>query len=183
MSRPQHDYDTLRREYISSDISVRELARTHNIKSWSTINARKKSEDWDQKRSDFKAQASNREVTTLVTERLRTISDIHEELLFAIRSGVRAYIASVNPKEGAGQQVTARDLMGLIDKFLLLSGSTPHRTENRSLESHSFSFDGILEGAPDGLLRELAELAESNGAGGQPMGRGPLVVLEGTRAS
>lgn len=182
MSRSQHDYDTLRREYISSDISIRALAEKHGIKSWSTVNAKKKAEDWDAQRELYKQKMAEGEVGALVQERLKTISAIHDELLFAVRAAVRNYISSVTPAtEGAepAQQVSARDLMGMIDKFLLLSGSTPHRMESRSVDAHSYSFDGLLEGAPPELLRQLADLAGDRGARQQPVGRGPLVVLEG----
>jgi len=182
MSRQQHDYDALRKEYVSTDISIRELCRKHDIKSWSTVNARKKSEEWDLLREAYKKQLIEGEVGSLVQARLKTISDIHEELLLAIRAGVRNYISSVTAETGKdpAQQVSARDLMGLIDKFLLLSGSTPHRTESRSVDAHTFSLDGILADAPPKLLRELAELAGERGAGAQSVGRGPLIVLEGT---
>lgn len=182
MSRPTHDYDMLRREYVSTDISIRALAEKHGIRSWSTVNAKKKAEDWDGLREAFRTKMAEGEVGTLVQQRLKTISDIHEELLLAIRAGVRNYIGGVTAAAGQepAQQVSARDLMGLIDKFLLLSGSTPHRTENRSVDAHSYSFDGLLEGAPAELLRQLADLAGDRGARQQPVGRGPLVVLEGT---
>lgn len=178
MSRPTHDYDSLRREYVSSDISIRALAEKHGIKSWSTVNAKKKAEDWDELREQYRTKLAEGEVGSLVQQRLKTISDIHEELLLAIRAGVRNYIGTVTG-DAPTQQVSARDLMGLIDKFLLLSGSTPHRTENRSVDAHSYSFDGLLEGAPPELLRQLADLAGDRGARQQPVGRGPLVVLEG----
>lgn len=181
MSRAQHDYDALRREYITTDISIRALCQKHEIKSWSTVNAKKKAEDWDKLREEFRAKVADSEVGSLVQARLKTISDIHEELLLAIRAGVRNYIGSVTAEQGKepAQQVSARDLMGLIDKFLLLSGSTPHRTESRSFDAHSLSLDGILADAPPELLRQLADLAGERGAGAQSVGRGPLIVLEG----
>ena len=179
MNRPQNDYDALRQEYVSSEISIRELCRKHGIKSWSTVNKRKNDERWDDPREQFKTKLAEGEVGSLVAQRLKTIADIHEELLIAIRHGVRNYVASVSGQDPA-QTVTARDLMGLIDKFLLLSGSTPNRTESRSVDAHSFTFDGLFKDAPPELLRAVAELAGERGAGVKPVGRGPLVVLEGT---
>lgn len=179
MSRTQHDYAALKQEYVSTDISVRELCRKHDVKSWSTVNERKKREDWDGLREQFRRRIAEGEVGSLVQARLKLVSDIHEELLLAVRVAIRRFIKDVDPAAG-DQAISARDLMGLIDKFLLLSGSTPHRTESRSVDTHSYTFDGVLEGAPPELLRELAELARERGSGGQPMGRGPLVVLEGT---
>lgn len=180
MNRATHDYEALRREYIQTKgLSVRELCRRHEIKSWSTVNARKKAEDWDGLREAFETKVAEGEVGTLVQNRLKTIADIHEELLLAVRAGVRNYIASV-AGDNPAQQVSTTDVKGLIDKFLLLSGSTPHRTESRSVDTHSYSFDGLLEGAPPELLRQLADLAGDRGARQQPVGRGPLVVLEGT---
>ena len=187
MSRAQHDYTALRQEYITTPgLSIRELARRHEIKSWSTVNAKKKEEGWDELRERFESQVVEGEVGKLVQERLKLITDIHEELLLAVRHAVRRFIADVGVNTDGTygpQSISARDLMGMIDKFLLLSGSTPHRSESRSIDSHSFTFDGLLDGAPDGLLRELAELAKSNGAGAGSVGRGPLVVLEGTRSA
>jgi hypothetical protein len=179
VSRTKIDYPTLRQEYISTDVSIRALCEKHEVKSWSTVNERKNREDWDGLREAFRSRLGEREVQTLVQARLKTISDIHEELLLAIRHGVRRYVTDVSKEEGA-QAVSARDLMGLIDKFLLLSGSTPHRTESRSVDTHNFTLDGILADAPPELLRQLADLAGERGSGGLPVGRGPLVVLEGT---
>ena len=114
MNRPQNDYDALRQEYVSSEISIRELCRKHGIKSWSTVNKRKNDERWDDQREQFKTKLAEGEVGSLVAQRLKTIADIHEELLIAIRHGVRNYVASVSGQDPA-QTVTARDLMGLID--------------------------------------------------------------------
>jgi transposase-like protein len=181
LSRPQHDYAALRREYVESDVSIRELARDHGIKSWSTVNAKKNTEDWDAMRASYKAKLAEGEVSTLVQKRLETIAGIHEEILLAIRAATRNYLASVTAPAGQTPEATvsARDLMGMIDKFLLLAGSTPHRTENRNVESHSYTLDGLLADAPPALLNELAGLARERGAGARPVGRGPLVVLEG----
>lgn len=179
MSRPQHDYETLRREYITTEISVRELCRKYEIKSWSTVNKKKNDEGWDQLREEYRTKVAEGEVGSLVQARLKEVAEIHGELLLAIRAGVRRYINAV-ADESNPQDVSARDLMGLIDKFLLLAGSTPHRTESRNVDTHSFTFDGLLEGAPPELLRELADLARVRGSGAKSVGRGPLVVLEGT---
>ena len=180
MSRPQHDYTTLRQEYITADpqISVRELCRKHEIKSWSTVNKKKNDEKWDDLREQYRTRLAEGEVGSLVQARLKEIAEIHGELLLAVRAGVRRYITAVTDDKNP-QDVSTRDLQQLIDKFLLLAGSTPNRSESRSIDTHSFTFDGLLEGAPTELLRELAELAERRGSGGHSVGRGPLVLLEG----
>lgn len=181
MSRTTHDYKMLRQEYITSDISIRALCEKHGIKSWSTVNQKKNDENWDADREAFKAQLASREIQTLVDERIRTVAEIHSELLYAIRVAVRRF-TNDRLRDDNPDPVNARDLMGLIDKFLLLTGQATARTESRSLvESHDFG--GILRDAPPELLRELAELARANGAGAKPVGRGPLVVLEGTRTA
>lgn len=184
MSRATHDYKALRLEYIQSDISIRELCKKHGIKSWSTVNAKKNAEDWDRDREAFRSEIAGREIQTLVDARIRTVAEIHEELLYAIRVAVRRF-TNDRLREANPDPVSARDLMGLIDKFLLLTGQATARTETRSFEQHAFSgdFGGILRDAPPELLRELAELARANGAGAKPVGRGPLVVLEGTRTA
>ena len=180
MSRAQHDYALLEREYIQSDISIRELAERHQIKAWSAVNVQKNKREWDRKRAEYQERLAASEVDTLVMARLRTVSEIHNELLLAIRHAVRRFIADVSAENDA-QSVSARDLMGLIDKFLLLIGQPTSRSENKNLDFHDFG--GLLRGAPEPLLAELAELARQNGAGGRAVGRGPLVILEGTGVS
>lgn len=182
MTRSKHDYKTLRLEYIQSDISIRELAKKHDIPSFSSVNAMKNKEGWDADREAYRTSVAGREIETLVDARMRMVTEIHGELLLAVRHAVRRFIMDVSRNESP-QQVSARDLMGMIDKFLLLSGSTPHRTESRISADHSFDFGGLLADAPADVLRELAELARLNGAGAQPVGRGPLVILEGSRSA
>jgi hypothetical protein len=177
MSRAVHDYETLEREYISTDVSIRELAAKHGIRSFSTVNVQKQKRDWDRKREEYRALVAAQDIETLVMARMKTIAEIHDELLYAVRAAIRRFISDLSKD----QTVSARDVMGLIDKFLLLTGQPTARTESKNLDVHDFG--GLLRGAPDQLLGELAELARQNGAGAKSVGRGPLVVLEGTRIS
>lgn len=176
----KHDYPALRLEYIQSDISIRELCRKHGITSWSAVNAMKTKQKWDQARDEYRVTTQSREIDTLVDARLATTVAVHGELLIAIRAAVHRFVADTQ-RENDPQPVNPRDLMGLIDKFLLLTGQATRRSESKNLDVHDFG--GILTGAPPELLRELAELSRDNGAGGKPMGRGPLIVLEGTRSA
>lgn len=179
-SRSKHDYAAMEVEYVQSDISVRALAAKHDA-SWSTVNEQKNKRGWAEKREAYRAKLGERQVETMVKARLATVATIHDELLTAIRAAIHRYVADVQKAEGA-QAVSARDLMGLIDKFLLLTGQATSRTETKNLDLHA-GFDAILRDAPDELLRGFAELARVNGAGAQPVGRGPLIVLEGTRSA
>jgi hypothetical protein len=178
---PIHDYAALEIEYVQSDITIRELARSHGIKSWSSVNTQKNKRGWDDKREAYRIRLGDQQVNVMVRARLATVATIHDELLTAIRAAIHRYVADVQKQDGA-QAVSARDLMGLIDKFLLLTGQATSRSESRNLDLHA-GFDTIFRDAPPELLREFAELARVNGAGAQPMGRGPLVVLEGTRTA
>jgi len=186
LSSAKHDYAALRMEYIQSPdaISIRELCRRFDIKAWSTVNKRKNDEDWDAARVEFQKKIAEREIDALVDARLRTTAEIHQELLVAIRHAVRRFIKDLAADKDDGQAVSARDIMGMIDKFLLLTGQATARTERKNLDLHAFTgFDDILRGAPPELLRELAEVARENGAGAKPVGSGPLIVLEGAGAS
>lgn len=181
MTRTRYDYVALKQEYITTDVSVRELCRKNGIRTWSTVNERKKAEGWDELRQQYRDQLTVREVGALVDARIQTIAEIHDELLYAIRVAVRRF-TNDRLRETNPDPVSARDLMGLIDKFQLLTGGATDRTETRNLNV-GFDLAGLLRDAPPDLLRELAELARSNGAGAQSVGRGPLVVLEGTRSA
>ena len=180
MGNRKHDYTTLRLEYIQTDISIRALAEKHGIRSWSTVNAVKKAESWDDQRAAFRAKQQEGQIEVLVAQRLETVATIHHELLVAIRAAVHRYVEDVQRKD-APQAVSARDLIGLMQQFLLLTGQATSRAENRNIDA--LDFGGILRDAPPELLRELAELARDNGAGAKPVGRGPLIVLEGTRSA
>jgi hypothetical protein len=180
MSRTKHDYPALRLEYIQTDISIRELCKKHDIANWSTVNEMKRKQGWDADREKFKISATGREIESLTASRMADVVAIHSELLLAVRTAIRRFINDLNRTENP-QPVSARDLMGLIDKFLLLTGQPTARTESTNLDVHDFG--GLLRGAPPELLRELAELARANGAGAGPVGRGPLIQLEGTRPS
>lgn len=183
-SRTKHDYKALRLEYIQTDISIRELCRKHDIKAWSTINARKNADGWDAAREELRKQSAEHEIAALVDARMRTVGEIHHELLVAIRHAIRRFTTDLAADKPDGQTVTARDVMGLIDKFLLLTGQATSRSESKNLDLHAVTgFDDILRGAPPDLLRELAEVARENGAGARPVGSGPLIVLEGTRSA
>jgi transposase-like protein len=180
MSRTLHDYDALELEYIQSDISIRELARKHDIRSYTSVAVQARKRHWEEKRQSFKAKAEEATITTLVMARQKNVAEIHGELLIAVRHAVRRFIKDLAADKDSGQTVTPRDLMGLIDKFLLLTGQPTSRSENKNLDLHAATdLDGLLRGAPEHVLRELAELARENGAGSQPVGRGPLIVLEG----
>jgi len=178
----KHDYSTLRLEYIQTDISIRALAEKHGIRSWSTVNAVKRAEGWDDQRAEFKAKHQESQIEALVTQRMETVATIHHELLVAIRAAVHRYVDDVQRKEDP-QSVSARDLIGLMQQFLLLTGQATARSENRSIVDAAPDFAAILRDAPPDLLRELAEVARNNGAGAGPVGRGPLIVLEGTRSA
>ena len=180
MSRAIHDYELLEREYIQGDMSIRELTSTHGIKSFSAVNVQKQKRGWDRKRAEYRELVAAGEIETLVMARMKTIAEIHDELLYAVRAAIRRFIADL-ARDNDPQPVSARDVMGLIDKFLLLTGQPTARTETKSLDIHDFG--GLLRGAPQPLLAELAELAKQNGAGARSVGRGPLVILEGTRVS
>lgn len=177
--KTKHDYAALRLEYIQTDISIRALCEKHGITSWSTVNAMKKKQGWDADRESFRSQQTERQITTLVEQRVKDVAEIHGEILLAIRQAIRRYIKDLS-RDVDPQPVSAKELMGLIDKFLLLTGQATSRSEQ---QLNVADFGGVLRDAPPELLRELAELARSNGAGAQPVGRGPLIVLEGTRTA
>lgn len=179
--KTKYDYDALEREYITSDsdLSVRQLCERHGIKTWSSVNVQKNKRKWDQKREAYRAKLGERKLEGLAQSAVTEAAEIHGELLYAIRAAVRRFVADLSDKDNP-QRVSPRDIMGLIDKFLVLEGKAPAGGPERTLNANVFNFGGLLAGAPESLLGELAELARGNGAGAKPVGRGPLVVFEGT---
>jgi hypothetical protein len=73
-----------------------------------------------------------------------------------------------------GVVVTPADLTKLIDKVQLIKGQATSREEHLGLNIHADASD-----LPPDLLRDLARVARSKGAGAGPVGQSPLPLAEG----
>ena len=54
----RHPYRDMEREYITSDISIRELCRRHGIRSHTVVVDQSQKHDWAAKREAYRAEES-----------------------------------------------------------------------------------------------------------------------------
>lgn len=170
MPRYTHDYELLERDFITSDLSVRQLCENHGIANWSTVHAQAKRRKWLEKRKQFKDKAFEHSIEALAEKRaikqaelLDASIDVTLATLYKMAENLRSpdYI------------VTPQDLVKIIEKVQLLTGGVTSREEIRA-----FNFDTQL---PPELLRELARAAREGGAGAKPVGQSALPIAAGPR--
>ena len=151
MPRSRIDYLPLKKAYITSDISIRKLAEQHEI-SWSTLNARKNKEGWDNQRDEFRKKRDERTVERLA-ERAATESDvIRDEMILVLRAAIRKFGADLAT---GNVTISAGDLTKLVTTINLLLGEPTTRTE-----AQVFGVALSSQVDPD-ILRRVVELART----------------------
>jgi hypothetical protein len=172
MGRTKVDYGPIKREYITSDISIRALAAKSGI-SWSTLNARKNTEEWDARRSEFRTKRDDKTVERLADRAASETDIIRDEMILVLRAAIRKFGADL---ANGTANVTAADLAKLIPQINLLLGEPTTRTE-----AQIFGVNLSSQVDPD-ILRRVVELARgraNSGDGERPTG----VVPSLTRAN
>jgi hypothetical protein len=178
MSVSKYDYDTLEREYIESDLSVRALADKHGIKAWSAVNAQKNKRRWDEKRADYRARLATQTNALTAKRTAEKIAAINDDFLSAVHAAIvkmgldmrdRVVEEKQLDREGnpvtvtkvvPGQLITPDGLAKLLDRYMAFIGKPSSITEERNL-GLSFSADGL----PPDLLGAIAELTRGSDRG------------------
>jgi len=190
MNRRSHDYPTLEREFMTGDISLRELCREHGISNPSAVIAQARRHGWAAKREQFRNRSTaltiektaDRDATRFVRE-----LEVRDNAIEAIDEAItkmRTDMAATHMVERAGHMVEEpvyrigpKDLAILIDRMNVIFGKPSIISEERNL-GLSFSADGL----PPEFLRSLID---ATGAVGKSVGgpsRGtPLPRIEGDR--
>jgi len=153
MTVRKHDYQTLEREYIGSDISIRGLCKKHDIKGFSAVAQYSREHGWDEKRERIRGRA-----TTKVVERVSDqIAEAEADLITTVRGEWLTVIRAATYKfaedlKDPGYKIRVDDLIKLIEKGLVLLGEPSERTEERHLE-----LTGSLDALGPEFFRRLAE--------------------------
>jgi response regulator RpfG family c-di-GMP phosphodiesterase len=166
---PSLDWTNIEHDYVSSDISLRELARRYSC-GWSTISLRSKRDKWVDKRQEYKDRVARRSYEKTIDKVADEQADIRHESVLVMRATLRRYAEQLRTGAVA---VTTKDAVSAVQTLLLLMGEPTARSENRIVE---FSTGGI---APEDLHR-LVELARSRLVEGSVV-ESPQPQLEGTR--
>lgn len=178
--KPQYDYPAMQVEYVTTDISLRELAQKHGVKSPSSVSSYARRHGWDEKRAAFIATQDDAVAEAVAKQRAQKIADIERDFMKTIHAAVLKMGIDLedrwvtDPETGKrvfrqGQTVTPEGLTKLIEKFMVMSGGVSNREAHVGLNT-SVSPDEL----PPDVLRRLRQLALQHGAGTQSSGRSPL---------
>jgi hypothetical protein len=205
MSRTRYDYVQLEQEFIRGKMSVRELARLHEIpqERVSSLHLQAKKKDgqgrtWYDKRAELADRSTNKTLTVLADReaqrRLReaevvdhALELIDEAILSATQTA--KLLVEVQQPDGASHferkyRIGIRDVSTLIDRLNLLMGRAPAGNEE------GINFGANVNVNVDGeselgisVLERLAGISRSRSgaAHARPVGGGSLPDAEGAR--
>lgn len=171
----RYDYEALGREYIQGDMTVRALARAHDIKSWSSVNDQARKREWNRHRTEYRAKldekfadkAAEQEVDEAIQIRAQGIT-----ILRGILARYAARLASTDPKEVP--IIQTREAVAALRELMALTGQPTEITENRNL---GINFSAEL---PPELAGALLRLARERGlALGSGVGSAQAALAEG----
>jgi transposase-like protein len=170
-----HDYAKLEREYITSQISIRELCRRHGITAHSLVTVQARKGKWQEKREQYQAKSSDAYIERYAARQADRQAEIHDTALDAIDEAISRFredLKATETKLVDGEWVevpvmrlTPRDLAVLIDWLQVLLDRPSRISEGRDL---SLSSTLSLEG-----LNELIERTQGRGKR-SPMEASPL---------
>lgn len=177
MSVTTHDYEKLKKEFISSDISIRALCAKHGIKGFSTVAKYAKEHGWHEEKDRIKGRTRDKvieKVSDQISEaEVDEILQFRGESLTVIRAALYKFAEDLRDPNF---KVRADELVKLMQLGLLITGSPTERIEERRLDLHATFSD-----LPADVLRKLVDATRPGtslgGAENGPSRSGP----EGTR--
>ena len=169
---PKVDPKLLEREFVTTDASIRELARRYDM-SWSAIATRARKPDasgltWYDKKEAFQKSVAEKSFDKTTEKFAAEDASIREELILVHRATIHAYAQQLREGKIA---VTPKDAVGATSALLLMLGEATSRSETTIVDNASLKPDD---------LRRLAEFARARlveGTTTTPSGPEP----EGTR--
>lgn len=191
MSTPKYDYDSLEKQFVAGSMSIRELCRQNDIGTWSTVNERAKSREWQRKRNEFKLRLQHKEMEVMTDKRASKLEQLTDDVIDVISAAVFRFVEGLQDREITmsdgtkalvpGMSVSPSDLVKLVDKLMLLKGQPTKREVLIGLGLNANLDVTDPSQLPVELLRELAHAAREAGAGTASGGSSPLPRIEGAR--
>lgn len=173
MASTKVDYDLLESEYVTGDVSLRELGRRHDI-SYSAIADQSRKRGWDDKRSAYRDSLARRTYEHTADKWAHQRSEINDELIKVQLATIRAYARQL---VAGNVDLSVKDMTLAVNQLLLLLGEPTTRTEARVL---GVNISADANDITPELLRRLGEIARSRLAGRELAG--PVQpLLTGTR--
>lgn len=104
------DPQALEKEFVTTDITIRELARRHEV-SWSTVASWARKEDWKGKRVAYKSALSRRGYESMAVEVASQEGLVRDESVTVMRATLRVYAQQLASGE---IKVTTRDAVEAV---------------------------------------------------------------------
>lgn len=152
--RTVHDYQKLEREFLNNRrLSIRQLCKRHDIKSYSTVAAYARDHGWYTRRDKI-AERTDEKVIERVSDQA---AEAETDELMQFRSEALAVARATIYKYAQQMQdplfrVSTAELVKIANLGLLILGEPTARTEERRLE-----LTGTLGELPPDFLRRLVE--------------------------
>lgn len=186
---PKYDYDTMRHAYLTTDVSLRALAKEHGA-SYASVAAYARRHGWDDARAKYRVLQNEKSLEVFADRRANKIADMERDAFEVIHAAILKMGLDMEDRWVTdevtgerrfiqGMQITPEALTRLLDKYLVMTGNVTERRANLGLNVDINS--GEATGIPREVLRELRDLALSKGAGGKPMGQSPLPRIAGAK--
>jgi hypothetical protein len=158
------DYRALEREYITGDMSLRELCRRHGTTAHSAVMVQARQGNWAAKRQAFRERASATYITTRADGAAIREAQVRDHAVEAIdeaitrfradlRSTKQVVLADGTITEEPVVRITPRDLAVLIDRLQILFGRPAQINEERG-----FAATITSEALPIDALQRIVEL-------------------------
>lgn len=170
----RYDYDMLEREYVTTDVSLRELCRRHGITTHSLITIQSKKREWVRKREEYRARAADQTVIFLADKeadmrakeakvRMNAIEAIDEAIMKLRADMKRTHTVLRGDTYVEEPVMTLRpyDISMLIDRLQVLVGKPSQITEERNI---GVNFDGVSPELLVGFIEATRGLGSLDGS-------------------
>lgn len=170
MSKTKLDYGPLEREFITTDISLRDMAKREGVSN-STVSDYARRNKWEDKREAFKAEVEGRYLKTAAESRARQLSRLADQSVTVLEMALTRLAIQLTGKvdedgnvEVPPMEVPLKEGLEVIRQIQTLRGLPSNITEERQVVGHL---------ADPRLLEALGNLAREqlgrSGASGDPV--------------
>lgn len=157
------DYNELEREYVTGDISVRELARRYDMSN-GTISAQARKREWESKRASYRDSIARRSYEKTADRFASKQVEVNEEIFGAMRATIYKYVEALKENKIIP---STKDAAIATDIILRLFGEPTERMEARVLGINVTATGSLSD--PD-LLRRLEALTRGALPDDEPSG-------------
>ena len=171
----RHPYRDMEREYVTTDISIRELCRRHDIRSHSPVVDQAKKHKWAEKREQYQAKESDAFMSRHAARHADRLAEIHDKALDVIEEALDKFSSDMRATEkkridGEWVEVPVmrlkpKDVAILLDRLMVLFEKPSVISQHQGLT--------VTSELSAESLREFIE-ATREMAGPSPMEESPL---------